>query len=332
MPMNDHIADIIAKQLKGQATEADLADLQQWLAADESHRTLYQDLQHIWHESGKAFEQPSFHTAEAWNKLDTAIQQRQSTGTPAESHTPRIFYLKRLAVAAAIAGIIFTGWYFFTKDSITWQTVTASATHQTIFLPDSSEVLLRKGSTLSYPTAFFRNTRSVKLTAGEAWFHVRRAAHQPFVITTSHAEVKVLGTSFILQTNTTADEVVVLSGKVSVKEKNKSLEPVVLTSGQGATLDKATLRRLNVTDSNYLSWKTGRLVFNSTPLVQVLHEVEHCYQVPLTLEGTVPQELHQARITARFEHQPLEQVLEEIRLTTGLQTKNQRGAIVFYKN
>lgn len=332
MPINDHIADLIAKQLKGQASEAEHAELQQWLEADETHRSLYQDLQQIWQESGKAFEQPTFNTTAAWNKLDTTIQKRQAdTATTHRTHNS-IFYIKRIAIAAAIAGIVITGWYFFTKDNTTWQTITAAGAHQTIFLPDSSEVLLRKGSTISYPTHFSSQSRPVKLTAGEAYFQVRHAPDQPFIITTAYAAIKVLGTSFVLHTDKASDEVVVLSGKVSVKERSKSAEPVVLTSGQKAVVDNQELIHLTNTDSNYLSWKTGMLVFNGTPLMQVLPALQRYYQAPLALSGDLPRELQQASITARFDHQPLEQVLEEIRLTTGLLTKNQGDTIVLYKN
>ena len=83
------------------------------------------------------------------------------------------------------------------------------------FLPDGSEVLLTKGSRLTYSKDFNKEFRKVQIT-GEALFNVTADSERPFIVETGDAKIKVTGTSFHVSAPVRADdvEVVVKSGKV----------------------------------------------------------------------------------------------------------------------
>ncbi len=324
--MNDQIADIIAKKLQGTASQEELAQWQTWMDASSLNRIQYEHFVRIWQESGPILTGPTVDTDAAWSKLDRTIQSRY------ESTLPPIIplYLKRLSIAIAIFVAFVAAWYFWHEGGQSWETFTAANSNQSIELSDGSVILLRKGSTLKYPHSFKAHERSVQLT-GEAFFQVKHDEQKPFLINTSNSMVKVLGTSFLVHSGKTTDEVVVQEGRVSVQANRTGQKAVELIAGERLVLSEGEARQSTVNDSNYIAWKTGLLDFKGTPLKQVLEDIEHYYDIPVQLELSDSIDLEKLHVTARFENQPAEQVLDEIRLTTGLETRKQGDTIIFYK-
>jgi transmembrane sensor len=325
MSSSENITHLITKKLGGQASEAELQQLQEWLLADPLHQREYDELLTIWEKSPGALRQPSFNTQQAWAKLDGQLK-------PASQPAARILQLtarKRWMVAAAVLlGLIVSGWYLV-NNRTHWQVVMASA-NQSVQLPDGSTVLLRQGSELKYPSAFDTKARRVELT-GEAFFEVTHRAEQPFLITTQHATVKVLGTSFLVNTQSAKDEVVVVTGKVSVTDNARETNQVVLEAGKRTVLKDSRFAQEPVTDSNYLSWNTGLLRFSNTPLAKVLEDIAHQYGTPVEIDPAMLSAKAALPVNVTFDHQSLDQVLEELQLITGLVAKKESGKVVFYQ-
>ena len=93
------------------------------------------------------------------------------------------------------------------------KTVTTNNTGQSVDLPDGSNVLLNKNSTISYGADF--TTRTVTLK-GEAFFNVQKG-NTPFIVKTNLGEVKVLGTKFNVDTSAETIDVEVEEGTVEMK-------------------------------------------------------------------------------------------------------------------
>lgn len=327
--MNDHIAGIIAKKLQGIASSEELAEWQLWMEADPGNPTEYDQMARLWGLSEKAFASPSFRTAAAWQKIDEQIKGKQERRSG--SSTPRITpFVKRFTMVAATIGILLITWSIWKEMERTPQTFAAQSDHQQFYLPDSSLVLLRKGSTLHFEGSS-SDERYVTLN-GEAFFNVKHDQNKPFIIKTGPSRIRVLGTSFLVYSRNGADEVVVQTGKVSIDSRFNDHKEVILTAGEKVVLSPNQVQQSAILDSNYLSWNTGRLHFQSTPLPQVIHEVEHYYNIPIRTDKKLPLEGENIHITARFERQPISEVLDEIRLTAGLSIRKQGDTVVFYKN
>jgi ferric-dicitrate binding protein FerR (iron transport regulator) len=145
--------------------------------------------------------------------------------------------------------------------------------------------------------------------------------------------VKVLGTSFLVHSTDAADEVVVVTGKVNVADKNENNNRVIITKGQRAVLQQDhRFFQDQVTDSNFIAWKTGQLNFNNTPLPKVLQDLSHYYGIPVQPDAALQASADAIPVTVHFNNQPLAQVLEELRLITGLQMKKEKDKIVFSRN
>ncbi|WP_207515773.1 FecR family protein [Longitalea luteola] len=330
MNEKEDIVNLIAKQLQGLATAAEEAALQQWLQSDPACQQEYEVLKLIWQKSGPLLANPTFNADIAWLKLDNTIAQ--ATGRKKEPfHAVIAFFSsppKAVATALALVLIALGGYWWYRQAQ--WLTFLANDKNETLTLPDRSVVTVRKGSSIKYLKHFDKKERRVQLH-GEAFFNVQHNEHQPFFVTTGHTEVKVLGTSFLVNALQPADEVVVVTGKVNVTDTKKN-NHVLLTGGQRAVFQNERFYQEPVADSNFIAWKTGQLTFNNAPLPKALQDLAHYYGVAIELAPGITAEAASIHITVQFNNQPIEQVLEEIKLITGLQTKKEKDKILFYRN
>ncbi|HEX6428818.1 MAG TPA: FecR domain-containing protein [Niastella sp.] len=333
MREKEHIINLIAKQLQGLATPQEAEELQRWLKLDAACQQEYDDMAVIWQKSGPLLANPHFNADVAWVKLDDQIVHL--TPKPKHHFDTIISFLFSPATKAIAAVLVLTllaavgGYWWYQQTQ--WQSFTAGNKNETVTLPDQSVVVVRKGSSIKYLKAFNKKERRVQLH-GEAFFTVQHNENQPFLVITNNTEVKVLGTSFLVNASSSADEIVVVTGKVTVTNKNETNNLVVLAKGQRAVLEQNRFYQSSVTDSNFIAWETGQLNFNNTTLPKVLQDVAHYYGVQIELAPALKATADAVHVSVQFNNQPIEQTLEEIMLITGLQMKKEKDKVIFYRN
>src|SRR5690606_42004689 len=64
-----------------------------------------------------------------------------------------------------------------------------------VTLPDGSKVWLNNASSISFPSSFDTDQRTVSIR-GEVYFEVAHDARRPFRVHTAQQEIEVLGTQF----------------------------------------------------------------------------------------------------------------------------------------
>jgi transmembrane sensor len=329
----EYIINLIAKQLQGMATPKEAEELQHWLKQDAEYQQEYDDMAIIWQKSGPLLANPQFNAEVAWVKLDDKIVHLNPK--PVLHYDTIISFLfsstkKTAATVLVLVLLLAIGGYWWYQQA-QWQTLTAANKNETLTLPDRSVVVVRKGSSIKYLKAFDKKERRVQLS-GEAFFTVQPNESQPFLVTTAHAEVKVLGTTFLVNSAQSLDEVVVVTGKVHVTDKKETNNRVILSQGQRAVLEHDRFYHSSVTDSNFIAWETGRLIFNNATLPKVLQDIAHYYGVQIALAPALQATAGAIHVTVQFNNQPIEQALEELTLITGLQMKKEEDKIVFYRN
>jgi ferric-dicitrate binding protein FerR (iron transport regulator) len=319
----EHILLLIENQLKGQLGEAEAQTLQQWRAANRSHETIYRQLEKIWQESGSILQETVYDEEQAWNKVDQRLAQRRNRGT--------VRLLTRLAMAACITGVLFiAGWLLYQKRQPSLQVAKADQMNMPVTLPDGSQVILRKGATLSYPKVFSSNIREVTLT-GEAWFEVQHDKAHPFRIQTTRATLEVLGTSFTINTNNRQDELVVATGKVLFTNKTDTAEKQIIYPNQYCALTNKGFEVKLQNDPNFLSWKTGILKFDNTPINQVAAVLSNYYNLNIQPDSQLMKLPVIPTVTAKFNQQPVDSVLTEIKLLANISNRKQNDTILLYK-
>ncbi len=160
-------------------------------------------------------------------------------------------------------------------ETLVAYTNTELAKHR-IELNDGSVVHLDVDSSIT--VALSSAERRVELNKGRAYFDVAHDSSRPFAVTASGTRVVALGTEFqveLLPQKQTVS-VTLAEGSVMVSEhKKRSAWREVLTPGEQLQFDEVSRRHTTqtVNASHITSWSSGRLVFDATPLNQVLSEI-----------------------------------------------------------
>lgn len=162
-----------------------------------------------------------------------------------------------------------------------------------VMLEDSSEVMLKPHSSLSYPEHFGAKSRIVHLS-GEAFFHVTKDPSKPFFVYTGELVTRVLGTSFNVKSinSDQAIEVSVVTGRVSVYENSKksaqARNGIILNPNQKIRFD----REVKVLVPELVEEpvivhpveKKSLFIFEETPLPQVTAMIQDVYGIEIVLE------------------------------------------------
>ena len=193
----------------------------------------------------------------------------------------------------------------------------------TIVLPDGSEVILNSASTLRTPARFENGKRVVELE-GEGYFKVESNPDWPMYVRTSRGvTVKVTGTEFNLSTysDDAALKLTLVRGKVSLLDEKSETEVVVrekeeVVVGARAQLEKPTRKTADMKLNT--SWKDGYLVFDNTPIREVIKKMERWYGVDITVADSNVMNNH---FTASFRSESLQQVLTLLDITCSIKSK-----------
>ena len=175
-----------------------------------------------------------------------------------------------------------------------------------ITLQDGSIVILNRNSSISYPQTF-DETRNVKLT-GEAYFKVKRNPEKPFIVTMHDITLKVLGTSFNINSySTTPTKVSVLTGVVALKAH--SGQRVVLTKNQQADFKNTVFNVTKEESREKIAWVSNIIILKRSTLAETAKILENWYNVDIVFED--PQ-LEQLRINGKFKEEKLDNILASI--------------------
>ena len=100
-----------------------------------------------------------------------------------------------------------------------------------IKLPDGTSVHMKVPSKLVYPKHFDKNGRNVQMM-GEAFFEVVKNKEKPFLIKAGSANIRVLGTSFLVQSEKETSKVMVSTGIIEFTNSKNPGEKAILKAGE----------------------------------------------------------------------------------------------------
>lgn len=226
-----------------------------------------------------------------------------------ETHRTRRF-ITFCSIAASLLLLLGTATvYLFRQPAVRYEN--NGQTARSLLLPDSSEVILYPQTKLSFRYAPHHSERLAKLE-GKAFFHVKRTDGKPFRVTTEEVEVEVLGTSFLVDaTQTKRTGVFVESGRVKVSAKDHDL---VLHAHEKAELSDGNLQKGTIDDpATFFNRKKTKMVFNQTPLKDVIKEVEKQTGIRIELGRGVEENT----VTTRIDPDNAESIAAELAFLCG---------------
>ena len=331
--------ELLAKYLCDEASDSERQEVEAWAGQSGTDTATLKKSRELMQKAVLWYETRHFKTEEAWSNINSRIESSAPVIRIQTTQEKRLFFRRMLRVAASLllAVTLGTAGYYIGfrqhKPAVYTEVITNDRQVVAgITLPDGSVVTLNRNSALTYPKTFSGNTREVSIT-GEAFFEVSPDAEKPFVIQAGSAKIRVLGTSFNVCAYPEAEtvDVIVATGKVQVtcndKPENNGCN-LILTPGERGTLSNKDLTLVKSAnyDLNASAWKTRQLVFEDTPLAEVVSALEKVYFVNIQLAD--PQ-LRDLALTANFNNQPVDFILDVIRLTFNLELTSMNGQYYF---
>lgn len=158
-----------------------------------------------------------------------------------------------------------------------------------IALADGTKVWLNASSSITFPSRFSGNNRTVKLV-GEAYFEVAHDASRPFFVQTSESVVQVLGTTFNVMSypDENVSQITLLEGSVNIK-RNRHTQ--LLKPGQQAEIkqgnDGIDVKLVDLKQAT--AWKNGVFIWDQSELSQVMRQIGRWYDAEIIYDGKVPE-------------------------------------------
>lgn len=315
------IREMVDRYLQGKATDQEKQFIEKWLQVRPEDEQPLPDQ-----------DRQAMHTA-LWQSF-THRTDWSSFATPtAAGKSASLFNYRSWIGYAAAAVVLLCGSVWLTatllkKQSPTVQTIIAlKGTHKTVQLPDSSIAHLFPGATLVIPGNFNTKERPVTLS-GKVFFEVKQDPSRPFYVQSGKLRTRVLGTSFeVTAQDSFHTAVVVRTGKVGIQYDGRQL--VDLSPGKRLRYDvqQHNFAIDEVNAAMLCEWWNNGMVFNQSPLGEVVQSISDWYDVPIEITGT---KWKQEKVTIRIKDRSLTEALSLLSATLGFQYKKENNRIIIY--
>jgi transmembrane sensor len=347
--------------------------LENWLKADRSNEKYFREIFKIW----KATDTLNENKEEVDKVLQKIKHQLGSDNvqTPFGKVETGIRFRNVLKWAAIImlsvgAGAVLNNMLAkktTVKDGYTnTEVLVPLGSKSTVHLPDGSVVILNAGSKLSYNVDYGVSQRNVSLV-GEGYFKVAKQKDKPFIVHTSKASVKALGTEFNVKAYPEEDnvETILVKGSIVVNEietkgnKEKAVsDNILLKPGQKIKIFKTNKNETQVvafkprkddlkakgvdsiaeTENISIelaypqietSWKENRWIIQGKDLQKLSVLFSRRFNVHIRM---LDPELEQYRFSGTIQNETIEQVFSIMQLTIPIYYTINKGEVTWSLN
>ena len=289
---SDRAAAFIIAQEDGDWTDVEQAEFDAWLAEADGNKAAYWRMKHSWREA---------------DRIGALGRSTSSIDREAEVSPETSRWWKPMAIAASLMLMVgaASGIYLLNapdkpQTSQFAEAVPASALkfdtpiggRRVIPLEDGSKVELNTASVVR--TSITEASREVWLDKGEAYFEIAHLNGRPFIVHAGSRTVTVLGTKFSVRRDGDKVTVSVVEGRVRVADSHDASPATVITGGDMAIArGPATLFTAKSEErvENALSWRTGMLSFDQSPLSEVAAEFNRYNRKPIIIKDRVTAEI-----------------------------------------
>ncbi|VVN76667.1 FecR family protein [Pseudomonas fluorescens] len=231
----------VIRLTSGAVLPADIAAARAWCEQDPAHQTAFIEARHLWQLSGQ---------------LSVPVAKRSFT--------------RHWAMASAAVLVLGLSLLLVRQNAWDADYRTAQGEQKQIQLADGSRIILDSDSALDVQLT--PNGRQMVLRKGEALFDVAHDPGRPFSVQAGDLRATALGTVYAVRREGAQAQVTVARGRVAV---SAAAGKVVLQAGEAVARQANGLGAKHQVDTDKaLAWQHGRLVFELTPLAQVLKEIE----------------------------------------------------------
>jgi transmembrane sensor len=342
------------RYLMNEMMPAERSQIEKLLEENEEARNYLLHIETLWRESAE--EKHVWDIDEAWERIshEAGIHKHLPTHEKSSSRLNRYedwkerrYYRTSFAglskVAASLLFLIlipfFLLWHYGglqqsgEEEIALREVITGKGQFTQIRLSDGSSILLHAESTLSFPERFPDNVRETWLE-GEAYFEVKDDSQRSFRVNAGGALIEVLGTSFTIHSRPSEDgsvNVVVAEGEVILRGEVESDEQAVtIKKGMMSSWSEksGTIAPMTIDLQRQLAWIRGDLIFDSTPLTDVIIQLERRYNIIIQVED---ESILQRRLTANYQAEPIDEIIKNVALSVGIHYRKENDKIYLLK-
>ena len=324
----------IVKFLSGNCKELEKKEIEDWQKMSDKNQRLFDEYKAVWENTVPDI--PDFNVEAGLEKVNQKLAQGKSNDQSVvilktgRSRTLR-YFIGAAASIAIILGVYF-GYKSIKSEEVNYLSVTTVSKEMVeVKLEDGSSVWVNSSSRFNYPEKFSGKERKVMLK-GEAYFEVAKNPKKPFIIETGSTIIKVLGTSFNVRAIEGEEKeiVSVSEGLVSVTAAKDENSNTKIAAGEQCKLDKSTseIQKTAIDDINFDSWKTRKLLFESTYMKDVANTLSNYFETSIIVEDEIIGEM---QLTSTFSNPKLDDVLRVIELTDEVKITHSGDNIILKK-
>lgn len=337
--MNKKTDLLLARYFGGCASENDMLDLEKWLSKSEDNLTFFDQLTKLYALTGTnngTIPKPNTQKAKeqflhyiATHSSDTTLKEK-----PTISKLPQHRWLLYAASVIMILTFGISFWFYQTNKP---ERFTAGNVPITIILPDQTKVELSKYSELTYPADYGKNERKIKLD-GEATIHVGHKGKGRLEVSASNLKIEDIGTIFTISAYPQKSNIVVLVREGIAKLYSKNSTGVTINANDTAIFDKKTesytvLKYKPAPEPAPVQTpvikKVSQLIFNGTPLIDVVHRLEKEFDTKIKLGTT---DIGSKKLTVEFKEESFDMIMKIIAMTLDLKFENKNGIYYLLDN
>lgn len=312
--------DILIRYIDGMLTEEEAVEVKNWRAASLENEKLLEQVYFTAQVASRLKVMRTVNPDEALSRFKSRIHKKEKRLALRQV----LGVIQRAAAVLFIPVFLLSAYLFIQQGQGNVRTLAVRTNPGVVSafdLPDGSKVWLNANSELRYPSDFNADTRTVELT-GQGYFEVTKNAHKPFIVKADKDySVEVLGTSFNVSAykDESMIETTLVEGSVKLnvvsggKRMTQMLKPNEKAEYQKGA-DK--IKVFDVNTEYDTAWKNGEIIFRNHPMDKVLKTLERHYHEVFEVKDN---EILKSIITARFKDEQLPQVLEYLKLASGIQ-------------
>lgn len=184
-----------------------------------------------------------------------------------------------------------------------------------IVLGDGTRVYLNSQTELRFPESFANSEQRLVYLSGEAYFEVAKNPSKPFVVQCKDYAVKVLGTSFNVNSyeGDETSKTTLATGKVEI---NMGGELTILKPGQQAIIKNGEVDVKEVEVEVYTTWMYENFRFKSENVQEIMTKLSRWYAIEVCYMNEAVKNYHFTGYLPRYAK--IADVLELLSLTTNI--------------
>lgn len=226
-----------------------------------------------------------------WNVLSTKqneiFSSRQVENKVQPALVKKAFLITTVVLLSCLSGALLS---HLLKSEEIFEYKTGFEQVATVFLPDSSKVILNANSSIKmWTTGWLKKKREMTLT-GEANFNIKKLAssgrYYKLLVHTNSGTIEVTGTSFNVFSRGSKTKVYLKAGGIKLNDL-PDLPVILMHPGdyiQYDVMDK-TISKNKVAPEKIDSWTLNKVVFDKTPFSDVLSHLKDVHGLGAVLKN-----------------------------------------------